>query len=77
MFDLLKVSTAKLPQLLVSMLTASGLVFTVAELATMKTAQAAGYCECVGYIKRVIGIPDATSTADAADWDNNVLPNYG
>jgi CHAP domain len=40
-------------------------------------AQAASYCECVGYIKRVVGIPDATSTADAADWDNNVLTKYG
>jgi surface antigen len=77
MLKLSEVMTAKMTRLLVSALTASGLIFTVAELATIQAAQAAGYCECVGYVKRVIGIPDATSTAHAADWDNSVLPNYG
>jgi surface antigen len=77
MLKLSEVMTAKMTRLFVSILTASGLIFTVAELATIQTAKAASFCECVGYVKRVIGIPDATSTAHAADWDNNVLPNYG
>jgi surface antigen len=72
-----KASTEKAMRVAVSALVASGVLVSVAEIATMQTAQAAGYCECVGYVKRVIGIPDATGTAHAADWDNNVLPNYG
>jgi surface antigen len=72
-----KASTKKALYVVVSALAASGVLVSVAEIATMQTAQAAGYCECVGYVKRVIGIPDATGTANAADWDNYVLPNYG
>jgi surface antigen len=72
-----KATTEKVMRVVVSALAASGILFPVSQIATMQTAQAASYCECVGYVKRVIGISDATPTAHAADWDNNVLPNYG
>jgi hypothetical protein len=58
-------------------LTTAFLVLQSSVLINATPAQAASPCQCVGYVKRVIGIPDATGTADAADWDNNVLPNYG
>jgi hypothetical protein len=66
MLKLSEVMTAKTTRLFVSTLTASGLIFTVAELATIQTAKAASYCECVGYVKRVIGIPDAAWTYSTA-----------
>ena len=63
---------------LLSAVTLIGLsCFQLFTLGSISPAQAAGYCECVGFVKRIIGIPDGTSTAHAADWDNNVLPNYG
>jgi hypothetical protein len=34
-------------------------------------------CECVGYVKNVIGIPSSTSTADALGWGRSfTIPNY-
>jgi surface antigen len=72
----IKVETAKLPQLLVSILAASGLVFTVAELATMKTAQAADYCQCVEYVKRVAGIPASDAPGNAKDM-GSYLQSHG
>jgi hypothetical protein len=43
-----KASTKKALHVVVSALVASGVFVSVAEIATMQTAQAAGYCECVG-----------------------------
>lgn len=72
-----KATTKKVMRAFVSTLAASGILLPTSQIITTQTAQAASYCECVGYVKRVIGISDATGTAHAADWDNNVLSNYG
>ncbi len=76
MLEISKATTAKFPEQITGILTVISLIFTLVGVTDPQQAQAADYCQCVEYVKRVAGIPASDAPGNAKDM-GSYLQTHG